>query len=370
MSLGIMGLSAVFAQAAGAHKKVIQGNYFSGKTTDADPEIQISCIGEIKIESIKNGETVIEYYSDLTETVVSIQADANSLIKVSGDVTEIKLKSYGPPFGSANWNELTLNDDALKSFDCTGCSGLTSLDLSNSVLLESLSIGYCSGLTSLDLSNNTELKSLICDSCSGLTELDLSHNTKLTHLNCNACGSLTALDLSNNTELIRCLCQSMGQEMALASITIPQDSQLTDLTLSGCSNLTSLDLSNSVLLESLTINSCSGLTSLDLSNNTELKSLGCGSCSGLTELDLSHNTKLTSINIFECDNLVSFNCTGCTAILMIQYGATNEDVSTAVAGAITAADAADGTVYTDSAGAYYSTIATAATTKGWTIEQV
>ena len=41
-----------------------------------------------------------------------------------------------------------------------------------------------------------------------------------------------------------------------------------------------------------------------------------------------------------------------------------------IATAITDTTAADGTVYTDSAADYYSTIADAATAKGWTIEQL
>ena len=93
--------------------------------------------------------------------------------------------------------------------------------------------------------------------------------------------------------------------------------------------------------------------------NTALTSLDCSSCYALQELNLSTNTALTSLN-----------CSYCYALQIIYYPATNEDVSTAIAGAITYANAADGTVYTDSAADYYSTIETAATAKGWTIEQL
>ena len=93
--------------------------------------------------------------------------------------------------------------------------------------------------------------------------------------------------------------------------------------------------------------------------NTALTSLDCSYCYALQELNLSANTALTSLG-----------CSYCSKIEIIYYPATNEDISTAVAGAITDADAADGTVYTDSEGAYYSTIADAATEKGWTIEQL
>ena len=93
--------------------------------------------------------------------------------------------------------------------------------------------------------------------------------------------------------------------------------------------------------------------------NTALTSLSCSSCSALQTLDLSKNTALTSLS-----------CSDIAKITSISYPATNSDVATAIAGAITAADAEDGTVYTDSAADYYSTIATAANDKGWTIEPI
>ena len=94
-------------------------------------------------------------------------------------------------------------------------------------------------------------------------------------------------------------------------------------------------------------------------NNTALTKLDCSSCSALTALDLSKNTALTKLD-----------CNNCAELVSISYPATNEDVSTAIANAITAARNTTGTVYTDSEGAYYSTIADAATAKGWTIEQI
>ena len=93
--------------------------------------------------------------------------------------------------------------------------------------------------------------------------------------------------------------------------------------------------------------------------NTALTSLDCNDCYALQELNLSANTALTSLG-----------CNDCVKIEIIYYTAIDSDVATAIAGAITAADASDGTVYTDSAADYYSTIADAATAKGWTIEQI
>ena len=93
--------------------------------------------------------------------------------------------------------------------------------------------------------------------------------------------------------------------------------------------------------------------------NTALTSLSCNDCYTLQELNLSANTALTSLD-----------CSSCYALQELKYPATDSTVSTEIASAISNANAADGTVYTDSNGAYYSTIATAATNKGWTIEQL
>ena len=93
--------------------------------------------------------------------------------------------------------------------------------------------------------------------------------------------------------------------------------------------------------------------------NTALTSLDCSDCYALQELNLSTNTALTSLN-----------CNSCTGLKEIRYPATDSNVSAKIASAITAATAADGTVYTDSAADYYSTIETAAIAKGWTIEQL
>jgi hypothetical protein len=63
-------------------------------------------------------------------------------------------------------------------------------------------------------------------------------------------------------------------------------------------------------------------------------------------------------------------CNGCAALDSIKYAAENEGVAESVADLITANEALDGTVYTNNAGTYYSTIADAATAAGWTITQL
>ena len=251
----------------------------------ANPIIgSVSGNGDITVTSVKNGEKISNTYSNPDELTISVQADANTWVIITGEIT---------------------------SFDC------------NNYYVQKLAV-----------IKNTALTDLSCYNCPGLTTLDLSKNTALTSLSCNNCLGLTALDLSKNTAL-------------------------TDLSCGGCPGLTTLDLSKNTALTSLDCYDCPGLTALDLSKNTALTSLSCNNCPGLTILDLSKNTELTSLS-----------CGGCVALDSIKYAAENEGVAKSVADLITANEALDGTVYTNNAGTYYSTIADAATAAGWTIEQL
>ena len=156
---------------------------------------------------------------------------------------------------------------------------------------------------------------------------------------------------------------------------------LLSLDCSGWSNFNSDILMEAPSITHLNTYNCTGLTSLDLSHNTALTSLDVSNCTGLTSLDLSHNTALTSLNIESCENLTSLDLSANTALTslfenyyvenlsVIKYPATDSNVSSKIATLIGYTNNS-GTVYTDSAGAYYSTIETAANNKGWTIEQL
>ena len=98
-----------------------------------------------------------------------------------------------------------------------------------------------------------------------------------------------------------------------------------------------------------------------------INSLDVSQCKTLKDLTASFGN-LQTLNLNT--QLISLNVNYMVDIETIYYAANNSAVSTAVAGAITNADANNGIVYTDSAAAYYSIIADAATAKGWTIQQL
>ena len=98
-----------------------------------------------------------------------------------------------------------------------------------------------------------------------------------------------------------------------------------------------------------------------------INSVDVSQCKTLKDLLLKFSSLVTlNLNI----QVVNIDISSVPKIEAIYYAANNSAVSTAVAGAITNADANNGIVYTDSAAAYYSIIADAATAKGWTIEQL
>ena len=86
-----------------------------------------------------------------------------------------------------------------------GCSGLTSIDLSNCTSLTSIGSSTfedCGGLTEVDLSNCTNLTSIggaAFSGCSGLTSIDLSNCTNLTSIEGVAfygCSGLTSVTIN------------------------------------------------------------------------------------------------------------------------------------------------------------------------------
>ena len=280
---GIMGIGAGFIQAASAHK----GEKFDGMllyATVADPEIRSITGTDIVVKTIKGGVAHEDTYASLEGDTLSISADKNTKIAITGTITECKIGE------NTTFTRISAMNTALTSLECSDCYALQELNLSANTALTSLKCPNCYVLQELNLSTNTALTSLECSDCYALQELNLSTNTALTSLSCSYCYALQELNLSTNT----------------------------------------------------------ALTSLD-----------CSGCYALQELNLSTNTALTSLG-----------CSDCKEVQTIYYPATNEYVSTAVADAISNANAADGTVYTDSAADYYSTIADAATAKGWTIEQL
>ena len=162
----------------------------------ANPKITaITCIGEITVSSIVAGEVVETTYTDLESAQLDIQADANTTVRIVGDVTELVLNEERATFldlrALRSLRSLTLHQNtATFTLNLAGCRKLQTLDLSD-----------CWLLRSLDLSQNTQLESLNLAGCRDLQSLDLSANKFLLYVDLTDCRSIPYLDVTMLTNL-------------------------------------------------------------------------------------------------------------------------------------------------------------------------
>ena len=230
------------------------------------------------------------------------------------------------------------------SYMFSGCSGLTSLDLSNfntANVTNMQSMFYtCGGLTSLDLSsfntaNVTDMNGMF-SYCYGLTSLDLSsfNTANVTNMSrmFEGCSGLTSLDLSNfNTVNVTDMRYMFYHCSGLTSLDLSSfnTSNVTNMRymFCYCSGLTSLDLSNFNTANVTDMNGmfiyCSGLTSLDLSSfntaNVTNMSLMFSDCSGLTSLDLSN---FNTANVTDMNGMFSY-CSSLTSLDLSSFNTSN-----------------------------------------------
>lgn len=162
---------------------------------------------------------------------------------------------------------------------------------------------------------------------SELKALDVSKNTAMTKLECGG-NQLTSLDIRKNTALTELYCT----ENQLKALDISKNTALTELNCDD-NQLTSLDVSKDVAITSLNLER-NQITILDVSKNVALSWLYC-----------SGNPTVTTLSIASA------------------YG--DASVSEALAKLITDATSTTGTL--NIYGGDNTTVHTAATTKGWTV---
>ena len=341
---------------------------------DGENQVRLSANGSVVIKSVQDGEIVLEEYSALNNTAVTINTDADTEVVIYGAVAEFSTYPQYPPRNVLKSLDVSKNT-ALTYLFCFGSTGLTSLDVSKNTALTYLN---CSGtgLTSLDVSQNTALSTLLCSDLTGLTSLDVSKNTALTALYCSGCTGLTSLDVSQNTALNSLDCSGTG----LTSLDVSRNTALSTLLCSDLTDLTSLDVSQNTALNSLDC-SGTGLTSLDVSRNTALSTLLCSDLTDLTSLDVSQNTALNSLDCSGCTGMMLLNIQNTTRLEFVElFSSTNTNLTTLqVAGTSAMAyekvenwlngDAPNGgTVLVDENTPQE--VIDAATAKNWTVEYV
>jgi Leucine-rich repeat (LRR) protein len=247
-------------------------------TVSENIEVDIWTIGTLNSEILVDNVSVID--------VAAIGAQYTLIPDVN---FEKKLIALGIDSGVTDGKVLTNSVNKLTSLDVSNSSIVDLTGIQDFVGLKNLNCNN-NQLSILNVSKNVALTDLRCLS-NVLTSLDVSTNLTLSHLDCDS-NRLTALDLTANLALNLLDCRSNK----LTTLNLSKNVGLGTL---YCHNnlLTVLDVTKNVALTKLICN-INPLITLDISKNIALTSFDCAS-NKLTSLNLKNgkNTLLTNINL-------------------------------------------------------------------------
>ncbi len=212
-------------------------------------------------QNYTDGSFEILFESDSVMEIKIDYGDGNNEIRVSNmpnsyNKSELYIDYYFPDYNESGTYSYTIKiyvtKGKIKYLAAPG-EGYTALDITNCPTIEELLLDR-HRLSSLDLTKNTELWFLRISDCTswygnnyGLTSLDLSKNIKLQSLECND-NQITFLDLSNNKLLKEFVCSNNQ----ISTLILPSSNTLLSI---GCSNnqLNSLNVLESPALNYISI---------------------------------------------------------------------------------------------------------------------
>ena len=224
---------------------------------------------------------------------ITSEVDKTVEVTYSGDSYNAVDDEYS---GSVTIPEtVTYNDNiysviSIGPFAFAGCSGLTSVEIPNSVTcFRSLAFERCSGLISIVIPNSvTDIYNQVFSGCSGLTSIVIPNNvTEIDYATFDGCSSLTSVEIPNSV------------------------TSIDYAAFSGCSNLTSVVIPNSVTsIGSSAFSGCSSLTSVMIPNSvTSVGEWAFSGCSDLTSVIISNRMK-------SIDNSTFANCSSLTSVVI------------------------------------------------------
>ncbi|MBR5592907.1 MAG: leucine-rich repeat protein, partial [Bacteroidaceae bacterium] len=206
-----------------------------------------------------------------------------------------------------------------------GCTGLTSIEIPNSVTSIGQEAFYgCTGLTSIEIPNSvTSIGDYAFDGCTGLTSITVPRSvTSIGYGAFNGCTGLKAVHISDlaawcgkdfggNYANPLCYAKNLYLNGELVTELVIPDGvkEIKNYTFSGCGGLTSIIIPNSVTsIGNGAFWHCTGLTSIEIPNSvTSIGEYAFSGCSGLTSITIPNS--VTSIG-----NGAFYNCYGLTSI--------------------------------------------------------
>ena len=154
----------------------------------------------------------------------------------------------------------------------SGCSGLTSVTIPNSVTSIGRNAFYeCSGLTNVSIGNSvTSIGSSAFYKCSGLTSITIGNSvTSIGSYAFSGCSGLTSVTIPNSVTSIGS--SAFSGCSGLTEIIIPNSvTDIGDSAFKGCSGLTSVTIGNSVFdIGESAFEGCTSLARVNISDITE-----------------------------------------------------------------------------------------------------
>ena len=179
---------------------------------------------------------------------------------------------------------------SIETYAFSGCSGLTSVTIPNSVTSIGGSAFYC---------------------CSGLTSVTIPNSvTSIGYATFYECYSLTSVTIGNSVTSIGV--SAFFGCYRLTSVTIPNSvTTIGKGAFNGCSGLTSVTIPNSVTsIGERAFPGCSGLTSVTIPNSvTSIGERAFSGCSGLTSVTIGSGVESIETKAFaNCPELLDVYC--------------------------------------------------------------
>ena len=210
------------------------------------------------------------------------------------------------------------NNTLLKKINLSQCTSFTTLDIENTLNLEHFECANTK-LTALNLSYQPNLSYVNCSNCSELEELDLSESkvsNSITWANCPAIKKF----LFSNTQLATWPAEDFAGFSYLEEVDLYGSNYAGILDLSDKGHLKKLDAGNNQLLTGITVAqrapiedfACanSGVTSLDIERLSLLNNFNCANCEKLESLTVKNCKISNSVAWTGCDELKTLNLYG------------------------------------------------------------